>query len=405
MLDLITNPVFILVLVILVILALIGIISGNLNSKRKNIYHHIRENYDYLESQVDKYNKAVDELINEFVTDETITNELSRLKNAINIDNNHLIDNLINVENTMYNFINNPVIKAEEYTKINDTLTKLYNDNLNDTLKQERIDYNLESTSYNTKLEDFPASIIATIFKYHKLPLFDDSIEKNTEVLNNSASYLSNNYKINQETIKSPEAKKEELNSNLFLAKQSKVEESPAVVIESKPESQVPVANASPEPVPPLEAPQAKAEPVITQTNVEQASTPVEPQNNDIQLVNPIANSFEPISINDNEQSSESPQPINDISVVQSDTPTLSEPITINNEETENVVTPTSGSVEQAEPIIEEIHQEEPTPVVEEPETPTAHEEPIESKPERFCPNCHKTTTEEYCPDCGYPTE
>ena len=236
--------------------------------------------------------------------------------------------------------------------------------------------------------------MFAKITNSTALPLFEDVVSKTTENINNSVSYLSNNYNINQSTIQSPEIKPEET-SNLFIAKQSKPTENSVNITESSiPETniQTPVDNISEQP---------PVAPVV------EVSTPNDNNFNEPITINEetpfVTKTTEPISINEdnssqpnaNQETQQEKMPsgesstnqisTNDIEIVNSATE-VAVPNNFENAMNENSLNVKENN--NGENISTKLENAEEQP-----------------KPQRFCPNCNKLTTEKFCPDCGYPTE
>ena len=432
--EILTNPIFIIVAIILILIIIGVILLNQLKNSRRQILRNMNENRDYLENKVPVFENIIENAINVHITNQELIKELTRIKEQLKVDFKNPTT-MIDANNEIYKLINNPLIKAEEFKDVDEALTNAFNENYVDTIVNERKEYNTKATAFNTKITTFPSSVFAKITNSTALPLFEDVVSKTTENINNSVSYLSNNYNINQSTIQSPEIKPEET-SNLFIAKQSKpIENSVNITESSIPETniQVPVDNISEQP---------PVAPVV------EVSTPNDNNFNEPITINEetpfVTKTTEPISINeDNSSQPNANQEIqqekmpsgesstnqistNDIEIVNSATPNITEPISINNETeapidlnnnvmelgsgNDNVINVDNSATEVAVPNNYENTMSENSLDVKEKndgenvstKLENAEEQP---KPQRFCPNCNKLTTEKFCPDCGYPTE
>lgn len=432
--EILTNPIFIIVAIILILIIIGVILLNQLKNSRRQILRNMNENRDYLENKVPVFENIIENAINVHITNQELIKELSRIKEQLKVDFKNPTT-MIDANNEIYKLINNPLIKAEEFKDVDEALTNAFNENYVDTIVNERKEYNTKATAFNTKITTFPSSVFAKITNSTALPLFEDVVSKTTENINNSVSYLSNNYNINQSTIQSPEIKPEET-SNLFIAKQSKpIENSVNITESSIPETniQVPVDNISEQP---------PVAPVV------EVSTPNDNNFNEPITINEetpfVTKTTEPISINEdnssqpnaNQETQQEKMPsgesstnhisTNDIEIVNSATPNITEPISINNENeapidlnnnvmelvngNDNVIKVDNSATEVAVPNNFENAMNENSLNVKEnnngentsTKLENAEEQP---KPQRFCPNCNKLTTEKFCPDCGYPTE
>ena len=432
--EILTNPIFIIVAIILILIIIGVILLNQLKNSRRQILRNMNENRDYLENKVPVFENIIENAINVHITNQELIKELTRIKEQLKVDFKNPTTMIV-ANNEIYKLINNPLIKAEEFKDVDEALTNAFNENYVDTIVNERKEYNTKATAFNTKITTFPSSVFAKITNSTALPLFEDVVSKTTENINNSVSYLSNNYNINQSTIQSPEIKPEET-SNLFIAKQSKpIENSVNITESSIPETniQVPVDNISEQP---------PVAPVV------EVSTPNDNNFNEPITINEetpfVTKTTEPISINeDNSSQPNANQEIqqekmssgesstnqistNDIEIVNSATPNITEPISINNETeapidlnnnvmelgsgNDNVIKVDNSATEVTVPNnFENAMNENPLDVKEKNDgenvstkLENAEEQP---KPQRFCPNCNKLTTEKFCPDCGYPTE
>lgn len=432
--EILTNPIFIIVAIILILIIIGVILLNQLKNSRRQILRNMNENRDYLENKVPVFENIIENAINVHITNQELIKELTRIKEQLKVDFKNPTTMIV-ANNEIYKLINNPLIKAEEFKDVDEALTNAFNENYVDTIVNERKEYNTKATAFNTKITTFPSSVFAKITNSTALPLFEDVVSKTTENINNSVSYLSNNYNINQSTIQSPEIKPEET-SNLFIAKQSKpIENSVNITESSIPETniQVPVDNISEQP---------PVAPVV------EVSTPKDNNFNEPITINEetpfVTKTTEPISINeDNSSQPNANQEIqqekmpsgesstnqistNDIEIVNSATPNITEPISINNEteapidlnnnvmelvnSNDNVIKVDNSATEVAVPNNFENTMNESSLNVKEnnngentsTKLENAEEQP---KPQRFCPNCNKLTTEKFCPDCGYPTE
>ena len=432
--EILTNPIFIIVAIILILIIIGVILLNQLKNSRRQILRTMNENRDYLENKVPVFENIIENAINVHITNQELIKELTRIKEQLKVDFKNPTTMIV-ANNEIYKLINNPLIKAEEFKDVDEALTNAFNENYVDTIVNERKEYNTKATAFNTKITTFPSSVFAKITNSTALPLFEDVVSKTTENINNSVSYLSNNYNINQSTIQSPEIKPEET-SNLFIAKQSKpIENSVNITESSIPETniQAPVDNISEQP---------PVAPVV------EVSTPNDNNFNEPITINEetpfVTKTTEPISINeDNSSQPNANQEIqqekmpsgesstnqistNDIEIVNSATPNITEPISINNENeapidlnnnvmelvngNDNVIKVDNSATEVAVPNNFENTMNENSLNVKEnnngentsTKLENAEEQP---KPQRFCPNCNKLTTEKFCPDCGYPTE
>lgn len=432
--EILTNPIFIIVAIILILIIIGVILLNQLKNSRRQILRNMNENRDYLENKVPVFENIIENAINVHITNQELIKELSRIKEQLKVDFKNPTT-MIDANNEIYKLINNPLIKAEEFKDVDEALTNAFNENYVDTIVNERKEYNTKATAFNTKITTFPSSVFAKITNSTALPLFEDVVSKTTENINNSVSYLSNNYNINQSTIQSPEIKPEET-SNLFIAKQSKpIENSVNITESSIPETniQAPVDNISEQP---------PVAPVV------EVSTPNDNNFNEPITINEetpfVTKTTEPISINEdnssqpnaNQETQQEKMPsgesstnhisTNDIEIVNSATPNITEPISINNENeapidlnnnvmelvngNDNVIKVDNSATEVAVPNKFENTMNESSLNVKEnnngenisTKLENAEEQP---KPQRFCPNCNKLTTEKFCPDCGYPTE
>lgn len=432
--EILTNPIFIIVAIILILIIIGVILLNQLKNSRRQILRNMNENRDYLENKVPVFENIIENAINVHITNQELIKELTRIKEQLKVDFKNPTT-MIDANNEIYKLINNPLIKAEEFKDVDEALTNAFNENYVDTIVNERKEYNTKATAFNTKITTFPSSVFAKITNSTALPLFEDVVSKTTENINNSVSYLSNNYNINQSTIQSPEIKPEET-SNLFIAKQSKpIENSVNITESSIPETniQVPVDNISEQP---------PVAPVV------EVSTPNDNNFNEPITINEetpfVTKTTEPISINEdnssqpnaNQETQQEKMPsgesstnqisTNDIEIVNSATPNITEPISINNENeapidlnnnvmelvngNDNVIKVDNSATEVAVPNKFENTMNESSLNVKEnnngentsTKLENAEEQP---KPQRFCPNCNKLTTEKFCPDCGYPTE
>lgn len=432
--EILTNPIFIIVAIILILIIIGVILLNQLKNSRRQILRNMNENRDYLENKVPVFENIIENAINVHITNQELIKELTRIKEQLKVDFKNPTT-MIDANNEIYKLINNPLIKAEEFKDVDEALTNAFNENYVDTIVNERKEYNTKATAFNTKITTFPSSVFAKITNSTALPLFEDVVSKTTENINNSVSYLSNNYNINQSTIQSPEIKPEET-SNLFIAKQSKpIENSVNITESSIPETniQVPVDNISEQP---------PVAPVV------EVSTPNDNNFNEPITINEetpfVTKTTEPISINEDNssrpnanqeiqqekmpsgESSTNQISTNDIEIVNSATPNITEPISINNENeapidlnnnvmelvngNDNVIKVDNSATEVAVPNNFENAMNENSLNVKEnnngentsTKLENAEEQP---KPQRFCPNCNKLTTEKFCPDCGYPTE
>ena len=432
--EILTNPIFIIVAIILILIIIGVILLNQLKNSRRQILRNMNENRDYLENKVPVFENIIENAINVHITNQELIKELTRIKEQLKVDFKNPTTMIV-ANNEIYKLINNPLIKAEEFKDVDEALTNAFNENYVDTIVNERKEYNTKATAFNTKITTFPSSVFAKITNSTALPLFEDVVSKTTENINNSVSYLSNNYNINQSTIQSPEIKPEET-SNLFIAKQSKpIENSVNITESSIPETniQAPVDNISEQP---------PVAPVV------EVSTPNDNNFNEPITINEetpfVTKTTEPISINeDNSSQPNANQEIqqekmpsgesstnqistNDIEIVNSATPNITEPISINNENeapidlnnnvmelvnsNDNVIKVDNSATEVAVPNNFENTMNESCLNVKEKndgenvstKLENAEEQP---KPQRFCPNCNKLTTEKFCPDCGYPTE
>lgn len=432
--EILTNPIFIIVAIILILIIIGVILLNQLKNSRRQILRNMNENRDYLENKVPVFENIIENAINVHITNQELIKELSRIKEQLKVDFKNPTT-MIDANNEIYKLINNPLIKAEEFKDVDEALTNAFNENYVDTIVNERKEYNTKATAFNTKITTFPSSVFAKITNSTALPLFEDVVSKTTENINNSVSYLSNNYNINQSTIQSPEIKPEET-SNLFIAKQSKpIENSVNITESSIPETniQAPVDNISEQP---------PVAPVV------EVSTPNDNNFNEPITINEetpfVTKTTEPISINEdnssqpnaNQETQQEKMPsgesstnhisTNDIEIVNSATPNITEPISINNENeapidlnnnvmelvngNDNVIKVDNSATEVAVPNNFENAMNENSLNVKEnnngenisTKLENAEEQP---KPQRFCPNCNKLTTEKFCPDCGYPTE
>ena len=427
--EILTNPIFIIVAIILILIIIGVILLNQLKNSRRQILRTMNENRDYLENKVPVFENIIENAINVHITNQELIKELTRIKEQLKVDFKNPTTMIV-ANNEIYKLINNPLIKAEEFKDVDEALTNAFNENYVDTIVNEP-----KATAFNTKITTFPSSVFAKITNSTALPLFEDVVSKTTENINNSVSYLSNNYNINQSTIQSPEIKPEET-SNLFIAKQSKpIENSVNITESSIPETniQAPVDNISEQP---------PVAPVV------EVSTPNDNNFNEPITINEetpfVTKTTEPISINeDNSSQPNANQEIqqekmpsgesstnqistNDIEIVNSATPNITEPISINNENeapidlnnnvmelvngNDNVIKADNSATEVAVPNNFENAMNENSLNVKEnnngentsTKLENAEEQP---KPQRFCPNCNKLTTEKFCPDCGYPTE
>lgn len=432
--EILTNPIFIIVAIILILIIIGVILLNQLKNSRRQILRNMNENRDYLENKVPVFENIIENAINVHITNQELIKELTRIKEQLKVDFKNPTTMIV-ANNEIYKLINNPLIKAEEFKDVDEALTNAFNENYVDTIVNERKEYNTKATAFNTKITTFPSSVFAKITNSTALPLFEDVVSKTTENINNSVSYLSNNYNINQSTIKSPEIKPEET-SNLFVAKQSKpIENSVNITESSIPETniQAPVNNISEQP---------PVAPVV------EVSTPKDNNFNEPITINEetpfVTKTTEPISINEdnssqpnaNQETQQEKMPsgesstnqisTNDIEIVNSATPNITEPISINNENeapidlnnnemelvngNDNVIKVDNSATEVAVPNNFENAMNENSLNVKEnnngentsTKLENAEEQP---KPQRFCPNCNKLTTEKFCPDCGYPTE
>lgn len=432
--EILTNPIFIIVAIILILIIIGVILLNQLKNSRRQILRNMNENRDYLENKVPVFENIIENAINVHITNQELIKELTRIKEQLKVDFKNPTTMIV-ANNEIYKLINNPLIKAEEFKDVDEALTNAFNENYVDTIVNERKEYNTKATAFNTKITTFPSSVFAKITNSTALPLFEDVVSKTTENINNSVSYLSNNYNINQSTIQSPEIKPEET-SNLFIAKQSKpIENSVNITESSIPETniQVPVDNISEQP---------PVAPVV------EVSTPNDNNFNEPITINEetafVTKTTEPISINEdnssqpnaNQETQQEKMPsgesstnhisTNDIEIVNSATPNITEPISINNENeapidlnnnvmelvngNDNVIKVDNSATEVAVPNNFENTMNENSLNVKEnnngenisTKLENAEEQP---KPQRFCPNCNKLTTEKFCPDCGYPTE
>ena len=432
--EILTNPIFIIVAIILILIIIGVILLNQLKNSRRQILRTMNENRDYLENKVPVFENIIENAINVHITNQELIKELTRIKEQLKVDFKNPTTMIV-ANNEIYKLINNPLIKAEEFKDVDEALTNAFNENYVDTIVNERKEYNTKATAFNTKITTFPSSVFAKITNSTALPLFEDVVSKTTENINNSVSYLSNNYNINQSTIQSPEIKPEET-SNLFIAKQSKpIENSVNITESSIPETniQVPVDNISEQP---------PVAPVV------EVSTPNDNNFNEPITINEetpfVTKTTEPISINEDNssqpnanqetqqekmrsgESSTNQISTNDIEIVNSATPNITEPISINNENeapidlnnnvmelvngNDNVIKVDNSATEVAVPNNFENAMNENSLNVKEnnngentsTKLENAEEQP---KPQRFCPNCNKLTTEKFCPDCGYPTE
>ena len=432
--EILTNPIFIIVAIILILIIIGVILLNQLKNSRRQILRTMNENRDYLENKVPVFENIIENAINVHITNQELIKELTRIKEQLKVDFKNPTTMIV-ANNEIYKLINNPLIKAEEFKDVDEALTNAFNENYVDTIVNERKEYNTKATAFNTKITTFPSSVFAKITNSTALPLFEDVVSKTTENINNSVSYLSNNYNINQSTIQSPEIKPEET-SNLFIAKQSKpIENSVNITESSIPETniQAPVDNISEQP---------PVAPVV------EVSTPNDNNFNEPITINEetpfVTKTTEPISINEdnssqpnaNQETQQEKMPsgesstnqisTNDIEIVNSATPNITEPISINNENeapidlnnnvmelvngNDNVIKVDNSATEVAVPNNFENAMNENSLNVKEKndgenvstKLENAEEQP---KPQRFCPNCNKLTTEKFCPDCGYPTE
>lgn len=432
--EILTNPIFIIVAIILILIIIGVILLNQLKNSRRQILRTMNENRDYLENKVPVFENIIENAINVHITNQELIKELTRIKEQLKVDFKNPTTMIV-ANNEIYKLINNPLIKAEEFKDVDEALTNAFNENYVDTIVNERKEYNTKATAFNTKITTFPSSMFAKITNSTALPLFEDVVSKTTENINNSVSYLSNNYNINQSTIQSPEIKPEET-SNLFIAKQSKpIENSVNITESSIPETniQAPVDNISEQP---------PVAPVV------EVSTPNDNNFNEPITINEetpfVTKTTEPISINEdnssqpnaNQETQQEKMPsgesstnqisTNDIEIVNSATPNITEPISINNENeapidlnnnvmelangNDNVIKVDNSATEVAVPNNFENTMNENSLNVKEnnngentsAKLENAEEQP---KPQRFCPNCNKLTTEKFCPDCGYPTE
>lgn len=432
--EILTNPIFIIVAIILILIIIGVILLNQLKNSRRQILRNMNENRDYLENKVPVFENIIENAINVHITNQELIKELTRIKEQLKVDFKNPTTMIV-ANNEIYKLINNPLIKAEEFKDVDEALTNAFNENYVDTIVNERKEYNTKATAFNTKITTFPSSVFAKITNSTALPLFEDVVSKTTENINNSVSYLSNNYNIDQSTIQSPEIKPEET-SNLFIAKQSKpIENSVNITESSIPETniQVPVDNISEQP---------PVAPVV------EVSTPNDNNFNEPITINEetafVTKTTEPISINEdnssqpnaNQETQQEKMPsgesstnqisTNDIEIVNSATPNITEPISINNENeapidlnnnvmelvngNDNVIKVDNSATEVAVPNNFENAMNENSLNVKEnnngentsTKLENAEEQP---KPQRFCPNCNKLTTEKFCPDCGYPTE
>lgn len=432
--EILTNPIFIIVAIILILIIIGVILLNQLKNSRRQILRTMNENRDYLENKVPVFENIIENAINVHITNQELIKELTRIKEQLKVDFKNPTTMIV-ANNEIYKLINNPLIKAEEFKDVDEALTNAFNENYVDTIVNERKEYNTKATAFNTKITTFPSSVFAKITNSTALPLFEDVVSKTTENINNSVSYLSNNYNINQSTIQSPEIKPEET-SNLFIAKQSKPTENSVNITESSiPETniQAPVDNISEQP---------PVAPVV------EVSTPNDNNFNEPITINEetpfVTKTTEPISINEDNssqpnanqetqqekipsgESSTNQISTNDIEIVNSATPNITEPISINNENeapidlnnnvmelvngNDNVIKVDNSATEVAVPNNFENAMNESSLNVKEnnngentsTKLENAEEQP---KPQRFCPNCNKLTTEKFCPDCGYPTE
>lgn len=432
--EILTNPIFIIVAIILILIIIGVILLNQLKNSRRQILRNMNENRDYLENKVPVFENIIENAINVHITNQELIKELTRIKEQLKVDFKNPTTMIV-ANNEIYKLINNPLIKAEEFKDVDEALTNAFNENYVDSIVNERKEYNTKATAFNTKITTFPSSVFAKITNSTALPLFEDVVSKTTENINNSVSYLSNNYNINQSTIQSPEIKPEET-SNLFIAKQSKpIENSVNITESSIPETniQAPVDNISEQP---------PVAPVV------EVSTPNDNNFNEPITINEetpfVTKTTEPISINEdnssqpnaNQETQQEKMPsgesstnqisTNDIEIVNSATPNITEPISINNEteapidlnnnvmelvnSNDNVIKVDNSATEVAVPNNFENTMNESSLNVKEnnngentsTKLENAEEQP---KPQRFCPNCNKLTTEKFCPDCGYPTE
>lgn len=432
--EILTNPIFIIVAIILILIIIGVILLNQLKNSRRQILRTMNENRDYLENKVPVFENIIENAINVHITNQELIKELTRIKEQLKVDFKNPTTMIV-ANNEIYKLINNPLIKAEEFKDVDEALTNAFNENYVDTIVNERKEYNTKATAFNTKITTFPSSVFAKITNSTALPLFEDVVSKTTENINNSVSYLSNNYNINQSTIQSPEIKPEET-SNLFIAKQSKpIENSVNITESSIPETniQAPVDNISEQP---------PVAPVV------EVSTPNDNNFNEPITINEetpfVTKTTEPISINeDNSSQPNANQEIqqekmpsgesstnqistNDIEIVNSATPNITEPISINNENeapidlnnnvmelvngNDNVIKVDNSATEVAVPNNFENTMNENSLNVKENNngeniSTKLENEKEQPKPQRFCPNCNKLTTEKFCPDCGYPTE
>lgn len=169
-----TKTIVILVCIVLLVIALVKynkLVSLKLIAKQseKNIDVYLKQRFDLIPNLVDtvkaycKYEEqtliSITEIREKYLQNENMPNR--DLKDIANLN-----DNYTKLVATIEDY---PELKANEsFLKLQDKLSKLESQ-----LQAARRIYNMDVTNYNIYVHSFPSNIIATVFRFKELPLFE----------------------------------------------------------------------------------------------------------------------------------------------------------------------------------------------------------------------------------------
>ena len=204
-----------------IVIALILIVFGvatvfmyqvNLKNTRYVSFRKIGVTKEFLFESLTKIKERNEEFKKEFKEDSFVTTLLNKLDSYYDTE---LIDpeRLVLFNNEVYKLINDNLFKIKDYVEIKEVYTQILFTDITEEINNEKLDYNKSANYINDKLHFSFVSLIAHLFGIKLLPMFMDLVvvEKKEVVDNN---LYSTNFKINQETVKSPQvdnAKKTDL--------------------------------------------------------------------------------------------------------------------------------------------------------------------------------------------------
>lgn len=164
---------------LLIILAVIIIIIGTIILIQYNILVKLKNRVEQSKSGIDIYYQQRFDLIPNLVevvkkyseNEEKIFNQIIELRkeffNTKNMKTGEILDD--NLNRIMVQIKNYPELNADkQYLNLQKILEKIESQ-----LQAARRIYNYDATKYNTKISEIPFNIIAKIFKFEKVELFD----------------------------------------------------------------------------------------------------------------------------------------------------------------------------------------------------------------------------------------